>query len=483
LGSNQVRITTVSDDAGNSLPFRPLTAPSSDPGRGQDPVTEAISTTERSANHEQTIASYAATGRPDLAIEAARRFVELPTHHPHIDSVREVCALVAGIAPGSAIQSLLEAQADSETTGESAVERFTLAADLARYEGDPHIDAVATFRAIQAAAAHGPLPPSLVERLGGLSSAVPFAAGVYAHIRSQLLQADGDGRGAMEVISGPDDLTSEILVIRRAGRLCDLGWPEEVFAGLGPNDLAGLPEGVEVLAAFAMWLRGEVSPEDGLVLGSAMIPDIVARGATQPAVAILSAVTFVALAAGDLDAARSFRSQLSKFSAKGDARTSLFLAMVDAAITSTEGNESAAAIALDPSVTGTPHGRWPARSHLLGISLLYVSCPEARSMLDSCQFGPALSTAVAAGRALVELRETGFADDSIALPWSNPLVLRAHVLPHHLCELAAAAASEGNDEARMLLDSLPTRHSSLTRLAATAKPKLSRWAAQHQSLG
>jgi len=254
--------------------------------------------------------------------------------------------------------------------GEAAVECFTKAADLARSNGDPHIDAVATFRAIQAAAAHDPLPPALVERLGGLSTAVPFASGVCAHIRSQLLQADGDGSGAMEAISGPDDLASEVLVIRRAGRLCDLGWPEQAFADLGPDDLTHLPDGVEILAAFAMWLRGEASPEDALVVGSAMVPDIVAKGATEPTVSVLSVVTHVALAAGELDAAKSFRSQLSKFSANPDgARTASFFAMVDGAIASTEGNENAAAIALDPSTTGTPHGLWPARSHLLGIPL------------------------------------------------------------------------------------------------------------------
>ena len=104
-------------------------------------------------------------------------------------------------------------------------------------------------------------------------------------------------------------------------------------------------------------------------------------------------------------------------------------------------------------------------------------------MLEACWFGPSLDTAVAAGKALVQLRETESTKASVDLPWHEPLVLRAHVLPHHLCELAVTAAAEGNDDARSLLDTLPTRRTSLTRMAETAKPNLSRRAAHQLNAG
>jgi len=417
-------------------------------------------------------------------MEVARRFIELPTLSSDMDSVREICRLVGDIAPGSATHRLLEAQTQPNLPSEAVVQAFVLAADLAKVDGDPHIEAVATYRAIQAANNHDPLPPHLVERMGSLAPVVPFASGVFAHIRSQLLQADGDGRGAMEAIGGTDHLANDILMVSRAERFCDLGWPERVFTELHPDDLADLPEGAEIFAAFAMWLRGEVTPEEALVIGSAMIPEILARGALQPTISILSVVTHIAIAAGELNAASNYGTRLSELCTdKTDVRTRLFSAMATAAIASAQGDEQAAAAALDSWTTRIPYGMWPARPHLLGIPLLYLVCPEARSMLNACWLGPSLSTAVAAGRALVDLRETGSTAGSIALPWSEPLVLRAHILPHHLCELAATAASEGNELAGMLLDGLPTRKTSLTRLAVTANPKLSNWAAQQLSAG
>ncbi len=86
-------------------------------------------------------------------------------------------------------------------------------------------------------------------------------------------------------------------------------------------------------------------------------------------------------------------------------------------------------------------------------------------MLDRMQFGPCLNTAVAAGRALVALRH-GDPTPAGALPWHRVTVLRAHVLPHHLVELACGAISSGHEQARDLLDVVPRAPDHLARVAA-----------------
>ena len=73
---------------------------------------------------------------------------------------------------------------------------------------------------------------------------------------------------------------------------------------------------------------------------------------------------------------------------------------------------------------------------LLALSLIYLVRPESRPTLDRASFGPSLTTAVQAGQALVELRESGSVSAANRLPWNRENVLRVHLLPPHLTELA-----------------------------------------------
>ncbi len=86
-------------------------------------------------------------------------------------------------------------------------------------------------------------------------------------------------------------------------------------------------------------------------------------------------------------------------------------------------------------------------------------------MLDSVEFGPALTVAVAAGRALVALRDRDDSGPAAELPWSLLDVLRVHVLPHHLTELACAALLSDTPGAHEALTAIPHVDRHLARVA------------------
>jgi DNA-binding SARP family transcriptional activator len=430
--------------------------------------------------YDQAVSLYTAAGRTDLAERVAREFATLPTLRTRLDSVRSIRKSVGCFAEGSALHQHLDAQSRLNLDAGERIERFVHAANLARDEGDGHIEAVAVFRAIQAANDHkDPLPRDLLSRIDTLASTVSYAEGVRAYMWSLEIQAAGNSRGAIDALRGTEVLGDETLVIMRAERFCDLGRPEDVFADLSPSDLAGLPPGAEIFISFAMWLRGDASPEDALAIGSAMLPGILSRGVLQPSISILSVVAHIALAAGDMEAAERYASELTDLCAgQSDVRTNLFSAMAQASLLSARGNDGEAAKILDPDTTGVSFGNWPARPMMVGLPLVYLNRPETRSVLRRCTFGPALATAVAAGIALVELRDNGSVDGAVALPWNEEWVLRAHVLPRHLAELAAAAASEGSPAAETLLSKLPNTRRGLERLEAGGRSRAARWAGQ-----
>ncbi len=432
----------------------------------------------RRGRYEHAVGLYVAAGRNDLAEKAAREFAGLPTLRTRLDSVRSVRRSVGKFAEGSALHLHLDAQSRLNVDGSERTARFVAAADKAKDEGDGHMEAVGVFRAIQAAnETDRPLPGDLVARIAHLASTVPYADGVVAYIQSLKIQELGDGDGSVEALKGIGVLDAQTLMIMRAERLCDLGRPEDVFADLTPGDLADLPQGAEIFISFAMWLRGEASPKDALAIGSSMVPSTLSRGVLQPSISILAVVTHIALAAGDLEAAERFASELADLCTnQSDMRTKLFSAMAQASMLSSRGDDVGAADALSSDATGLSFGAWPARPMLLGLPLVYLARPETRATLDACAFGSALTTAVAAGRALAELREDDSTEGAVSLPWSEELVLRAHVLPHHLVELAAAAASEGSPAAKELLNRLPQLRLGLTRLAKSKSLKTSAWA-------
>lgn len=421
---------------------------------------------------------YTRANNPMAAITAAREFITLPTVRTHLDTTRSLVRSISLLAKTSALLQLLEAFCHINLPGAEATAMFAAAAETARNEGDEMVEAVAVFRALHASHFAGlKLDLRYTDRMIELAPTVPYAAGIAAHVRSMTLQYEGDSEGALAELNGYVAFGEETLVVMRAERLCDLGRPEEVGAELTPEDLSTLPPGAEIYIAFAMWLRGELAPELALPVAKSMVPATLARRITLTSLSMLSVASFIAIAAGELDLARQFHSRCIELSQQqNDHHANLFGSMAGAAIASANGNDNQAAAMLDPDETNVPLNRWPSRSHLLGLSLVYLLRPESRSALDRMSFGSSLTTAVAAGRALVDLREKANPKLAAALPWHQDTILRVHVQPHHLAELAVAASSEGVDAAAQLLDRLPNARLGILQASQSKRRSVASWA-------
>ncbi len=403
------------------------------------------------------------------ARDTARQFVLGPTLNQSIAEIAEVRRLLATFDQGGPLHSLLDASLHFDGRERDIADRFERAAELARDAGDDVLEVLALHRCLQAHFLDIDMVGEHLrhlDRLDELSATVPFAIGAVAHARSQLAQYRGDAAAALQVLDDVSHLGELGELVIRNQRLCDLGRPEDVAVGLTPDDLARLPPGSEVFIAFGMWLRGEASPEFANEFVGAMLHDVSGRGVDHTMISTLGTATAIALAAGDTTNARRRCDQARDLVQRGAPRTiELFATMARAAFEADQHSDEAAAAILDPQRTRLPIDPWPLRAHLLGLPLIYVVRPESRAVLESIELGPALTTAVAAGRALVALREHGDPGPAAELPWSLPDVLRVHVLPHHLTELACAALLTDTPGARELLDAIPHLDRHLARVA------------------
>ena len=422
--------------------------------------------------HGASIRLHLAASDEIAARDVARAFISSPTLRHTMPEVREVTGLVETIDDDGPLVSVLRAARRFAGLVPESIEPMRSIADDARRHGDSEIEALALHRAFQAQFfdldlddIDGPYLHRLVE----LADELPFAKGALAHVRSQSALHRGDAQGAWAALDDYDGLGEESRIVTVNQRLCDLGRVEEVGLGLTPDDLAGLPEGSEVFIAFAMWLRGEESPEFAHEFVAALLPELDRRGQLDTIVSALGVATSIALAAGDVAEARRRAEWAADLARVGTPRTATVFAQIAAAsVAAVVDSDDAAAALLDEDTTGISFGSWPQRGHLLALPLLYATRPETREVLDSITLGPALTTAVRAGRALVALRD-GDPRPAREIPWSQAHVLRVHVLPHHLVELACAAAHDGSDAAADLLQRIPDLDRHLGRVATTAR--------------
>ncbi|MEM8619793.1 MAG: BTAD domain-containing putative transcriptional regulator [Actinomycetota bacterium] len=415
------------------------------------------------------VAYYLAAGDALSAHDAARDFALTPTLKQSMEAIAAIRSQLVDLEPTGALTACYEAMSMFGGLENHVVPKFNDVAHQARADDDALLETLAYHRMLQASFIGFELPMEpLVDRLSELATDVPFARGVHAHARSQVAQLGGDPDAAVAALADYHHLGDTAEVVMRAERLCDLGRPEEVAVGLGPDALAGLPPGTEIFIAFAMWLRGESTPEFAEAIVGDMIPTVVRRGLTHPTVSILGVGTTIALAAGDVAAARRRAERAREVSELGVGATiGLFASVAEASVAAVTQSDEVAAQILAPEQTGLAITVWPLRGHLLALPLIYVTRPETRDVLNRCAFGHSLNTAVSAGRALVAARD-GEVEPAGRLPWGEPNLLRVHVLPHHLAELGCAALAAGNSSAMTVLEQLPDRAVLLRRVADSA---------------
>lgn len=408
------------------------------------------------------------------ALEIVRRLAALPLMQLPVDSARLMINTARQLAPDSLLVGILEAQHDYGGYGREHISRFVDLARQALDEGDEQLEVLAIHRAVQGLEqSDEPLPADLIQRIGILATEGGFARAVDAHIGSAGALRQGDNDAARQLLFHYRDFDTHGRQAMLAERLCQLGLIEQVTGEGTANEFDDRPpNGAGTFVALAMWLRGDANPELALTVVKAMIAPTMRRALRYNQIAVLSVGAHIAVAAGDHALARRWADMAADLSTPDVAPgIRLYSLLADATVAwseVTDGeayNSGAFRQALDELFKAASIGQWPQLAHLLAVPLLYSAEPDTRPVFDRCEFGPALRTAVSAGEALVQLREHRTATAAVTLPWHDPQLLRAHVQPRDLMELAMAAVEAGAVEAVAVAAQLPDNRPLAARVA------------------
>lgn len=409
------------------------------------------------------------------AIELARRLVAMPLLRRSYAELLTVRRILNEHCPELALTALFEFQyqAAQHHAGANAtkdVASLLATASLAKEQGDTYVESVALFRSFAAAEmAVIDAGEELVERLTVLAQTDAAAVAFLRHVHFVRALRSGHYDAAVQLIADAEQADSIIDRLYSADRWLDIGYPEKVHAGLTQDGLRDLQVGGEVLVGFAMWLRGEGSPETALEFVAAMMPTVLAQRVVLNSVAMLGSSVMFAVTAGNFSSATRFLALGDDLVRTGaELKTRQYLLTGRAALVAVERSDVEAGEILGESFEQVPFGLWPSRHHLAALGLIYMTRPETREVLDAGSFGHALTVGIRAAQALVEMRATGSVVLAAELPWDQVHLLRAQVLPHHLCELALGALQDQRAAANDLLSELPEMALLLRRVISTA---------------
>lgn len=424
---------------------------------------------------------FSIAGDSDGLRRAGVAMLALPLTGMAASEMRQVRDRCRELLPHDPITTMLDASIVMTGDERVSAARFLEAARLARETSAPQLESLAVQNAMNVQSILDPtgFPDELVERAEVLAAAGDDLAQLAAaSMRAHRYRTDGDPeRSAAELWTMVAN-RSPMAVMSQAFGYGDLGRPEEVTMPSGDDDPASTAarSGGQYLAQ-ALWLRGEASPEIALELGSQLAVHADTQEVAHVQVSTNAVLALVAIAAGDHDAAQAFvdrAAAASNRTAAGHVRS--FADLARAALVLVTRGESDAAPVLQQALLRTPMGNWPARPYLYSLPMVYVLTPSDRSVLDGCAFGPALTTALRAGQALVSIRDDGDPTAAAALPWHRPDLLRAHILPPHLAELGAAAASLGRPEVEAVLSVLPALRTNLEPVTRSRHELSATWA-------
>jgi DNA-binding SARP family transcriptional activator len=357
----------------------------------------------------------------------------------------------------------------------TAVERLDEAAAIARTRGESDLECIALWRLYQSelwASDDERLSP-IIDRTADLANeGVPLARVLVDIQRSVALGRAGRRDDALRTLRECEARsTAEALaqtVDLRHGVLVDLGCPEEIGAGLADEQVAELTDSAtQVVAVYAAWLRGDVPADLAFEVGKEVEVGLVDHRLAYQRVVLSGVLAVIAVHAGELETAGRYLEHGKQFVGhvvSGHAAN--ILRVADAALAAAECDEGRASALLEQALLDVPIGVLPARCYLNSLPLLHVLVPRARGAIDEASLGPALTAVQAMARALTATREHADVDLAAALPWQRVDLLRAHVVPPHVAELAVAALVGGAVDAEAVLQGLPNLRDQLRSVAA-----------------
>lgn len=393
-------------------------------------------------------------GLADVIIAIARR----PTITADIPEINRVHALLPETMRDSPGARYLEATRFFAVDDRHAIATFAVAAEEAEATGEVELELLSHWRVAQLTDLDRPEGPVLPHRVIQLADdGHALAGGIRAFIDSRRRQLDGDPHGAIEALAGLDGFDPAQREISIAIRYVDLGRPEALNATIDDVLASGIGD---VYQAQAVWMQGQIDP----VVAWPFARELPRRAETIPlatATSLRSVVVCMGVAAGAHDEVVALSEQNLREAASTVRLNAHFAEVAAATLQLVTVDEATAVTRLRSLLDEVPLGRWPQRPYLYAMAVIRGLLPGGE-VLDECDVGPSMAVAIEAGAALAALR-AGDAAPAAALPWHAPTLLRVHVPPPLLAELALAAdAAPG---AREVLERVPDLRKWLRRVA------------------
>lgn len=401
--------------------------------------------------------AFALAGDEDGLSQVVLAIARRPTMNVDIPEVNRVHGLLPESMQRRPGGRYLEAIRFFALDDRHAATIFSQAADEARATGEVEIELLSHWRMAQIADLERVGGPDLPDRVVELDKAgEPLARGIRAFIDSRRRQLNGDPYGAIEALAGLDGFDPAQRDISVAIRYVDLGRPEALNATLEDVLASGIGD---VYAAQAVWLQGQIDPVDAWPFAREL-PHRAQSIPLATATSLRSVVVAMGVAAGAHEEIVEL-SELNLREAPSTVRINQLFARVAAGLVELVTLDEETALATFTQLLDeVPLGRWPERPYLYALAVLRGLVPGGE-VLDACEFGPSLRVPVQAGAALAALR-AGDAGPTRALPWRSSTLLRVHVPPPLLAELAIAAGDA--PEANQVLESLPHLRTWLRRI-------------------
>jgi DNA-binding SARP family transcriptional activator len=356
----------------------------------------------------------------------------------------------------------LEAARSWSSDERLAIARFRTAAEDAAAAGEGELETLARWRILQFEDLDIPGGPADSPMLVSLAAAdAPLARSVLAFLASRQAQTAGDVEASIDALQGLDQFDDDQRANAYSIRMIDLGRPEAVPATLDSVLESGLGN---IYDAQAVWLQGAIDPTAAWPIART-IADRLDGAMVTLRTSTLCVLTSIALAAGDDEAARSMAEQARRIAPLGPRTIELFAEVATALVRLCTEDEQAAVDHLAGLLDDIPLANWPERPYLYALATIRGLVPGGEA-LDRCSFGPSMGTAVDAGAALVALR-SGDARPASRLPWGTPDLLRVHVPPPLLVELALAT---DDPRASATIDAVPHARRWLARIVDAGGP-------------